>query len=125
MLIATITALTIALSAGGGSDAFVDDLEDRIEDHVSSSSRRDRAVGLVEDLGDRLDARAESVLRRAEPYVDQLGDRDATDEQLELTYRSMQLGDFESAAVDTMIELRETLTREDWERMYPPPPPEE
>jgi hypothetical protein len=123
---ATVAALYFMIFGGGDGDPasrVFDRIDGRIGEHVKEKARRKAAEAVLEEMR----ATREGVLGKVEELAERLSaahaahatPRAETEEildELEAVRR-----DAWTKQVDARFKLRETLSREEWGKIFPPP----
>ncbi len=126
MVIATLTALFLLF--GGSKLPFSQPLDvttKQVKAFVQDEARRDRALAVLtemEELGKQDRAQRKEYEKSLVPLAAR---RSATLEEYQATYTSYKPR--ETAVVERSFDLRfklkDTLTREEWAKVFPPPGP--
>jgi hypothetical protein len=120
-----IALMTILFLGGGGSSAvmtYIAEYTDTIKEILEDDDRRDTALETMaafKNLGKQQSkARADVVKQMEKALKDTDRSPEAVNELWSDYYQ--QVRDINDAAVDHRFELREQLTREEWEQVFNP-----
>lgn len=126
MLIALITVLLL----GGGSSAVlanIADYTDAVKEVLEGDNRRDTALetmASLKDLGKQQSKARKDVVKQMETVVaDHSTSPDVIGDLWSVYYQEFR--EINDAAVDYRFELREQLTREEWNRVFRKPAADE
>lgn len=123
MLIALVTFLFLG---GGGSTALLDfiaEANDSVEMVVPDGERQDAALDILEAIEDRTGERIKVVEDLAKEVDDLVNDVDASSADFDAVWEKFyaEVESHNSDVLDLRYQLREQLTRDEWQQVFPPP----
>jgi ABC-type transporter Mla subunit MlaD len=121
-----IVGLIALLFLGGDAHpliAYVDVYQDRLENVVTDEGRLEQAKNVFKEFTDRTKARDKEVSETAKQLGKTIGAKNSTAAEIDAVWGQyyQDIDAYHSMMVDTRSELKQTLTRDEWQAIYGPP----
>lgn len=121
-----IVGLIALLFLGGDAHpllAYVDAYQDRLEAVVTDEGRLDQAKKVFKEFSDRTKDRDKEVSKMAKQLGKTIGAKNPTDAEIDAVWDQyyQDVDAFHSVVVDTRTELKQYVTRDEWQAIYGPP----
>jgi ABC-type transporter Mla subunit MlaD len=121
-----IVGLIALLFLGGDAHpllAYVDAYQDRLEAVVTDEGRLDQATKVFKEFSDRTKDRDKEVSKTAKQLGKTIGAKNPTAAEIDAVWDQyyQDVDAFHSVVVDTRTELKQYVTRDEWQAIYGPP----
>jgi hypothetical protein len=118
-----LAALIALLFLGGGSDGLASAIADRqkeLKQVVVEDKRRDEALAVIKDLKARGKAYEKSLKMNWKQTGQALSGAGVAEADIDAAWEALyrERTDFEQDVVDARFQLRELLTREEWQQLF-------
>jgi len=108
---------------GGGSSSgmldFISETQDSVKVVVEDQDRRKDALGTVKALEKRVDAHNKAVGRYSKAMSSAISDADTDEMDIALDEYFAQRSSYNSDMLDLRFELKDQLSREEWQQIFP------
>lgn len=124
MILAPIAAVLAALmfiGASIGGAGLTVHAREHLDDVVADEDRRDQADGILEEMETELVDAAEAHQEMVQGVAALTEDRAAGPAEFEALFAEGGLSDRDAQFIDRRFRLKNTLTREEWQELFPPP----
>jgi hypothetical protein len=120
MLIALFTILFLSASSTGLLD-YIAESRDNVKAVMVKDDRRDAALDTLKAMKKITKGRNKDVKRVSKELRKAFAGADTSDEQLEVIWNGyfVAVNQYDHEIVDLRFELKEQLTREEWEAVFP------
>jgi hypothetical protein len=121
-----IVGLIALLFLGGDAHpllAYVDAYQDRLEAVVTDEGRLDQATKVFKEFSDRTKDRDKEVSKTAKQLGKTIGAKNPTAAEIDAVWDQyyQDVDAYHSVVVDTRTELKQYVTRDEWQAIYGPP----
>jgi hypothetical protein len=121
-----IVGLIALLFLGGDAHpllAYVDAYQDRLEAVVTDEGRLDQATKVFKEFSDRTKDRDKEVSKTAKQLGKTIGAKNPTAAEIDAVWDQyyQDVDAYHSLVVDTRTELKQYVTRDEWQAIYGPP----
>lgn len=119
MLIALFTILFLGGDVTGMLD-YISDSQDAVKAVIEPDDRRKDALATLKDMEKRTKARNKAVAGSSKELSRVLGQDDASDADIDEVWTSYfeERAAYNSDMLDLRFQLKEQLTREEWEQVF-------
>ena len=120
MLIALLTILFLGASSSGLLD-YIAESRDNVKAVMVKDDRRDAALDTLKAMKKITKGRNKDVKRVSKELRKAFAGADTSDEQLEAIWNRyfVAVNQYDHEIVDLRFELKDQLTREEWEAVFP------
>ena len=121
-----LVALFTLLFLGGDSHplmAYLDTYEDRAESAITEKDRREQVLNVFKAFEDVSKAREKEVKRTAKMIGETVGSKDSRIADIDAVWDTyfQDVDAYHTALVDSRDELKQYVTRDEWQAIFSPP----
>jgi hypothetical protein len=121
LLGALIAAAVIGGSGGGDMVEVRLPVRDRIEETIEDETRREEVDAILTEAEEQLTADVESQVRTMQRLREISADRSTSRADIEAAFEDEERHNYAERFIDLRFRLKNTLTREEWESLFPQP----